>query len=301
MQKITPHLWFASHAEEAAKFYATVFDGSKLGQVIRYTETGQEIHGQPPGSVMTVEFQLEGMSFIALNGGPHFKFNPSTSFMVNCSDKEEVDKLWSKLSESGKVLMPVDSYPFSARYGWLEDKYGLSWQLIATDQKIQQKIVPSLMFVGLNCGRAKEAVDFYLSTFKNSKSGTLSYYGPGQEPDQEGTLMFGDFMLENIIFSAMDSAHDHKFNFNEAVSFLISCNDQDEIDYYWNQLSAIPEAEQCGWLKDQFGVSWQVVPTVLNDMLTSPDPKKSATAMEALLNMKKIEIDALAKAHDQAS
>lgn len=123
MQKITPFLWFDNQAEEAAMFYTSVFKNSRIGSVARYGEEGAEVSGQPKGSVMTVEFELEGQKFVALNGGPHFTFSPAISFVVNCEAQEEVDELWEKLSEGGE----------KQRCGWLKDKYGVSWQIIPTD------------------------------------------------------------------------------------------------------------------------------------------------------------------------
>lgn len=122
MQKIIPHLWFDSQAEEAANFYTSIFKNSKLGSVMRYGEEGQEITQRPPGSVMTVEFEIEGQKFIALNGGPYFKFTEAISFLVNCETQEEVDELWNKLSAVKE----------SEQCGWLKDKYGVSWQIIPT-------------------------------------------------------------------------------------------------------------------------------------------------------------------------
>jgi len=126
--KITPCLWFDSAAEEAAKFYVSVFKNSKLGKISRYGKEGFEAHGRPAGSVMTAEFEIEGQNFVALNGGPHFKFNEAVSFQVPCDTQEEIDYFWSKLSEGGE----------ESHCGWLKDKYGLSWQVFP-------KILPQLL------------------------------------------------------------------------------------------------------------------------------------------------------------
>ncbi|MGQ0569414.1 MAG: VOC family protein, partial [Armatimonadota bacterium] len=204
------------------------------------------------------------------------------------------------LSEGGTVLMPLEKYPFSERYGWVQDRYGLSWQLILTNPEGEERptIVPSLLFVGNMCGKAEEAVNFYLSVFKNSKKGALLHYGVGQEPDKEGTVMFADFKLGDLWFAAMDSARQHNFAFNEAISFIVNCDTQEEIDYYWSKLSAVPEAEQCGWLKDKYGVSWQIVPTAMNEMMTSGDKKKIERVTQAFLKMKKFDIESLKEAYE---
>jgi predicted 3-demethylubiquinone-9 3-methyltransferase (glyoxalase superfamily) len=118
-KKITPCLWFDTQAEEAAKFYASVFKNSKIGKVSRYGKEGFEVHGKKAGTVMTVEFELEGQKFLALNGGPHFKFNEAVSFQVPCETQEEIDYFWSTLAKDGE----------EGRCGWLKDKFGLSWQV----------------------------------------------------------------------------------------------------------------------------------------------------------------------------
>jgi predicted 3-demethylubiquinone-9 3-methyltransferase (glyoxalase superfamily) len=120
MQKITPCLWFDSQAEEAAKFYVSLFENSRIGNITRYGEAGSQASGQRKGSVMTVSFQLDGQDFTALNGGPHFKFNEAISLMINCETQEEVDDLWERLSKGGEIL----------ECGWVKDKYGLAWQVV---------------------------------------------------------------------------------------------------------------------------------------------------------------------------
>jgi predicted 3-demethylubiquinone-9 3-methyltransferase (glyoxalase superfamily) len=124
MQKITPFLWFDDQAEEAAKFYTSIFKNSKVGKITRYGESAEKAAGRPAGSVMTVEFELEGQKFTALNGGPVFKFNESISFVVNCDTQEEVDSFWEKLSADGGQ---------ESQCGWLRDKFGVSWQVVPRD------------------------------------------------------------------------------------------------------------------------------------------------------------------------
>ena len=243
---------------------------------------------------------------MAISAGPLFKFNPSVSFIVNFDPSRDqhargnIEALWEKLSQGGATLMPLEKYPFSERYGWIQDKYGLSWQLILSDPTGEERpfIVPSLMFVGDVVGRAEEAIHFYLSVFKDSKMGALVRYGEGQEPDKEGTVTFADFMLEGQWFAAMDSAREHNFAFNEAISFLVHCDTQDEIDDYWSKLSAVPEAEQCGWLKDKFGVSWQIVPTVMDEMMARGSREQIDWVTQAFLPMKKLEIAKLKEAYE---
>jgi predicted 3-demethylubiquinone-9 3-methyltransferase (glyoxalase superfamily) len=293
MQKITPHLWFDKNAEEAVNFYTSVFKNSKVLETSRYTEAGQEIHGMTPGTVMSQEFELDGYRMLAINGGPVFKITPAISFFVNCSTPEEVDEYWNKLSEGGTAMMPLGEYPFSKKYGWTSDKFGLSWQIMLRDEPVTDRIVPSLLFVGDKYGKAEEAVKTYTSLFENSSIDTISHYGEGMEPNKPGTVMYAGFTLFGQKFSAMDGGGEHAFTFNEAVSLLVTCKDQEEIDKYWNALSAVPESEQCGWLKDKFGVSWQIVPEGMGKMLTDPDKEKVMRVTDAFMKMHKLDMQKL--------
>lgn len=302
-QKIIPCLWFDDKAEEAANFYVSIFNElSEFGEKksneknnsavlnsARYGEAGAKASGMPKGSVMIVDFMLHGQKFLALNAGPVFKFNPAISFLVKCDSKEETEKLWERLSEGGEALMEFSEYPFSEKYGWTRDKYGLSWQVMYVGKRaIKQKITPVLMFVHENCGKAEEAINFYVSVFKDSeiRSEDIARYGKNEEPDKEGAIKHASFVLHGQEFSAMDSAYDHKFNFNEAVSFMVNCETQEEIDYYWENLSAHKEAEQCGWLKDKYGLSLQIVPASIGELMF--DKEKSEKLMKAIIAMKKI-------------
>lgn len=290
-QTIVPHLWLEKDVNEACEFYTSIFPQSKITNVTT-------LHDTPSGDVNIVSFELWGQQFMALNGGPYFKFNPSISFFVYFNQSKESDasakleEMWNKLSDGGTALMPLDKYPFSEKYGWIQDKYGVSWQLMLTNAESEEraKIVPSLLFVGDQYGKVEEALQFYVSVFKNATEGTISRYPKGMEPDKEGAVMFSDFRLENMWFSAMESAHEHHFSFNEAVSFLIYCDTQEEIDYYWERLSAVPEAEQCGWLKDQFGISWQVVPGEMDEVMNNKTQEQIDKINQELLKMKKIDI-----------
>lgn len=290
MEKITPHLWFDQEAKEAGAFYTSVFKNSR----VKNTTT---LNNTPSGSVDIVTIELAGQEFMLLSAGPMFKFTPAISFLVACDTKEEVDALWSELSRGGTPLMELGAYPFSERYGWTQDRYGVSWQVMyVSDQPIRQKITPALMFTGKQSGKAEEAITFYTSVFHDSSAGFSMRYGAGEEPDKEGTIKYAAFTLEGEEFAAMDSAHAHGFGFNEAISLMVHCDTQQEIDYYWDKLSADPRAEQCGWLKDKFGVSWQVVPNEMDEMFATNDQAKIARVTEAFLKMKKFDLATLRKA-----
>jgi predicted 3-demethylubiquinone-9 3-methyltransferase (glyoxalase superfamily) len=293
MERITSHLWFDNNAKEAAKFYTSIFKDSKIKNVTT-------IHNTPSGTVEIFTVELLGQEFTFISAGPLFKFNQSISFLVACSTKEEVDALWKKLSEGGGVaLMELGEYPFSEKYGWVQDKYGLSWQVMFMgDRRIKQRIIPTLIFVGKQCGKAEEAINFYISVFEDARVGDIVRYSKGEEPDREGTVKHAAFMLEGQEFAAMDSARGHNFAFNEAISFMVHCETQKDIDYYWEKLSADPNAEQCGWIKDKYGLSWQIVPNLMDEMLKDNDKKKIAQVTEAFLQMKKLDIAKLKKAYE---
>ncbi len=306
VQKITPYLWFDKEAEEAMNFYSSVFPSAKIVSIQRYPDNVDDPHMQGmDGKVLHGVFEIEGQQFMAIDAGPIFTFNPSISFFLNFDPstdenaEENLERIWNELANGGKALMELGEYPFSKKYGWVQDKFGISWQLILTNPESEQRpfIVPSLMFIGANNNKAEEAINFYTSVFQNSKIGILARYPDDTGPANKGSLMFSDFMIENSWFAAMDSGVEHEFNFNESISLYVDCKDQDEVDYLWSKLSAVPEAEQCGWLKDKFGVSWQIVPKRLGELLTDPDKEKAGRAMQAMLQMKKIDVEELEKAY----
>jgi predicted 3-demethylubiquinone-9 3-methyltransferase (glyoxalase superfamily) len=300
-QKILPHLWFDKEAKEAAEFYTAIFPRSRVTNVTTLRDT-------PSGDCDVVSFELAEFKLMSISAGPLFTFNPSISFILNFDPardsraRENLDAAWGTLSSGGTPLMPLDTYPFSERYGWIQDKYGLSWQLLLSDPTGEPRpfIVPSLMFTRALAGRAEEAIDFYTSVFRDARRGNVARYGADMEPDREGTIMFADFMLENQWFAAMDSAREHDFGFNEAISLLVSCETQAEIDYYWAKLSAVPGAEQCGWLKDRVGVSWQVAPAELDRMMSEGSPEQIASVTQAFLPMKKLDLAELQRAYTAA-
>jgi predicted 3-demethylubiquinone-9 3-methyltransferase (glyoxalase superfamily) len=297
-QKIIPHLWFDDRAEEAAKFYTSMFENSKIGDITRYGKEGFDVHRQPEGKIMTLEFYLAGYKFIGLNAGPLFDFTPAISFFVTCEEEAEVDTLWRKLTEGGSVLIELDKYEWSQKYGWVKDKFGLTWQIsLGNLEDVGQKITPSLMYVSEN-GRAEEALKLYTSVFGNSDTVGILHYGPGQD-QPEGSVMHAQFRLNGEVFMAMDSSPKFAdFTFNEALSLLISCESQEEVDYFWEKLSEEGEEGPCGWLKDKFGVSWQVHPVELGEMLKDPDAEKVARVTKAFLGMKKFDIEELRQAFE---
>ena len=218
MIKIVPHLWFDTQAKEAAEFYVSVFEKS---EIIDTTVLGNT----PSGDAMTVRFKLCDMEFQAISAGPYFQFNPSISFMVHCKEKQEVEDYWRKLKENGKVLMPLDEYPFSKCYSWIEDKYGVSWQLVMVEDSVYtQKIVPDLLFSGTVCGKAQEAIEYYQNVFQNSKLIYQVNYEKN-EVTEKAKVKYALFSLSDYMITAADHEAEAEFEFNEAISFIVYCKD----------------------------------------------------------------------------
>lgn len=274
---IYPCLWFDGNAKEAAEFYCSVFRNSKIIDEIP----------------LVVNFELNGLHVMGLNGGPMFNFNPSISLFVYCESLDETNRVWNRLIEGGKELIPIDSYPWSERYGWLEDKYGFTWQISVSDaEEPRLKITPAMLFTGDQFGRAEEAIRFYRSVFTNSSTDLLMHYR--KDDPNAGKVLYSEFRLNEYEIIAMDGPGVHEYTFNEAVSFTVSCQTQEEIDYYWSKLSEGGSEWQCGWLKDKFGVWWQVVPAILSELMT--DPARSERVVNAFMKMKKFDIEKLVSA-----
>ncbi len=290
MQKIVPHLWYDKEAEEAASLYTSLFPNSLILSRTTMSDT-------PSGTVDILRIDLSGFELMLMSAGPYFKFNPSVSLLVACDTAGEVDRIYAGLS-SGNDLMPLGEYPFSGRYAWVADSFGLTWQIMLTDRIPHVPLItPTLMFTGAQCGKAEEAMCVYAGLFPRSSVGSILRWEEGEEPDKAGTVKHGSFTLDGQVFAVMDSAYEHGFSFNEAVSLMVYCDDQTELDRYWNALSAQPEAEQCGWLKDRYDLSWQIVPTAMDDMLANGSSEAIARVTQAILAMKKIDIAALKRTY----
>ena len=275
---IYPCLWFDGKAREAAGFYCSVFDKSKI----------------TADTPMVVTFELEGKKFMGLNGGPVFTINPSISMFVTCSNNIEIETYWKKLSDGGSALMPLGKYPWAEKYAWVKDKFGMTWQLMIGDLSQRgQKIITSFLFSNKQYGNAKEAINFYTSIFPNSRIHHQELYKAG-EPQPEGYLKFGHFTLNHEVFAAMDGPGNHEFTFSEGLSLVAECENQKEIDFYWGRLTEGGEESKCGWLKDKFGVSWQIIPAVLGKLMS--DPEKGKRVMQVVMQSVKFEIAELQSA-----
>lgn len=295
MNKIVPHLWFDNNAEEAIEYYFNIFDKSKM-------ISKQMLEDTPSGDATGFEFELAGQPFMAINGGPYFKFNESLSFMVAGEGKLEIDEIWKKLLDGGRIILPLQEYSFSEYYGWVEDKFGLTWQLISAEGvTIHQKIIPHLLFSGDVTGQAREAMDYYTTVFEDSEILNIYEYPEDGTQNPKAKIGFSVFRILDSLFHAADDGRENPmYKFNESISFMVMCEDQAEIDMYWEKLSADPEAEQCGWLKDKFGVSWQIVPRVMNEYFAKGTRAQINAVTQAFLPMKKLDIAELQRAWEEA-
>ena len=277
-QVITPAIWCDGTADEAAQFYADVFRDTSIAE-------------QAPGIAATVS--IHGFKLSLINGGNQYAPNPSISCILNFDPllfggeeqaRAYLDELYERLSTGG-VLMELGEYPFSPRYAWVRDRFGMTWQLMLTDPDGDPRpfVIPSFMFGGTNHANAEEATDAWIALFDNSRRGVLYRYEEGG-PLDAGTVMFTDFTLRGTWMAATDSGTFHDFTFTPGVSMIVSCRDQEEIDRYWAGLSAVPEAERCGWCVDRWGVSWQVVPHNIAELMAD------AATRDKILHMGKIDL-----------
>ena len=275
---IYPCVWFNGNAKEAADFYSRVFPNTK---------TTVEL-----GIVIIME--LNGQKLMLLNGGPEFQPNASISFLIANEDEKETERLYNTLAEDGIALMPLDSYPFSKKYGWVRDKFGVTWQLYTGSKgNTDQYFTTTLMFLHEQNGRAKEAIAFYTELFPESNvEGILEYDGA---EDIKGNVQHAQFNISGYTLGAMDSSIDHKFDFSEGISLVVDCNTQAEIDNYWKGLTYNGGKEsKCGWLEDSFGVSWQIVPNIWIDLLSNPE--KAQRTMQVVLRSTKLNMEEMKNA-----
>jgi len=289
-QQIVPFLWFDTQAREAAEFYVSLFHDSKILNINTISDT-------PSATVEIINFQLWGNEFTAMSAGSTFKMNPSISMYTYCGSDAEIERIYHVLMDGGTALMELGEYPWNRKYAWVQDKFGLSWQLDVDDFKASQKIVPAMLFVNKKFDLVKPAMDYYTSIFPGSRIIMESPYDSSAGVP-EGTLLFGGFWLgDRYYLNAMSGPGHHDFDFNEAVSLVINCKDQHEVDYYWEKLTDEGHEQPCGWVKDRFGVSWQIVPTEMNTLMSSGTPQQRAATTAAMLKMKKIDLETLRKAH----
>lgn len=282
---IFPCLWYDRDAKESADFYCTVFSGEITA-----------------GTPMVVNIEIFGQKLMLLNGGPHFTKNASVSFMVICETEDEVQKYWDHLTEGGIVLMELGEYPWSKKYGWVRDKFGVTWQVyLSENNDLEQKIIPTLMFIHQNNGKAMKAMEFYTNIFPDSKIGSILKYGDGignETHEIPENIQHAHFEINGYSFFCMDNSYDHQFDFNEGISMVVMTDNQEQTDHYWNNLTNGGRESMCGWLKDQFGFSWQIVPKRLIELMNDSDQEKAHKVVISMMKMRKIIIQDLENAYN---
>lgn len=274
LNKMYPCLWFPDKKTEAVHFYLNTFRNS-------------ELLGESP---LASTFTIMGTKCMILEGGPKYQVNPAVSYFIYTGDFGEAERIYNILKEDGKKLMPLQAYDWSPKYAWIEDKYGVNWQIDGEEIRSQQKLVPCFLFANEKKLLVREAVQHYTGIFDNSRILLESPFTSHAEmPD--GTLLFSQFIIEGFIINAMSSLLTHDFAFGPGNSIVIPCDTQEEIDYYWEKLGDGGHYDMCGWLTDKFGLSWQIIPAELPALMA--DDKKRDRVVEAFLQMQKFDLQSL--------
>lgn len=290
-----PCVWLDDQAESAAAFYVAAFPGSRRVATSRYPTDADNHGGKPRGSVVTEEVELAGQRFTLLNGGPIFRPNPSVSFFVQEAEVEAARGVFDALAAGGQVLMPFGAWPWSPGYGWVQDRFGVSWQVIAGPRPAGvARIVPCLMFANDVQGRAAEAMQRLVDLFPGSSVDSVERYAEAEGPT--GFVKHARFTVAGQELVVMDSHVAHAFGFGEGLSIQVMCADQAEIDRLWAALADGGSTSVCGWLKDRFGFHWQIVPAALGGWLASADAGTKNRVFAAMMGMTKPEVAGLERA-----
>ena len=272
---LTPCFWFASEAVAAFSTYEKAFAGSKITNSTGFLS----------------ELSLGASKIAGMNGGPSFVPNRSISIYAELLTIEAVDFAYEVLKEGGEILMELKSYDWSKRYGWVQDKWGVNWQLTLAMPGEQASLSPAMMFAYHQQGRAREAISFYQEVFADAQVlfiADATSPGPNDQPE----VLHAQVMLGGNKVVLFDSGVPQELSFTEGVSLMLPVETQAEIDHYWDSLVAGGGDEgQCGWCKDRFGVSWQIFPSKLGQWLS--DPQKGGRAGAVMRTMKKLDLAAL--------
>ncbi|MDO4242463.1 MAG: VOC family protein [Actinomyces sp.] len=308
-QRIVPSLWFDHTALEGARFHVEVFRAALGGlaggesstgvtQVSRYPRQGlADFQQEFAGDVLEVRYRLAGFELSAINAGDEFAMDPSLSLAITL-DPALVEDAPTRLhalhdgllADGGRELMALQEYDFAPLYTWVQDRYGMTWQLAVGSHEAQDgsaeacgavRIVPSLLFDGED-SRAAEALRTWVEVldraFGASRLGPMRFY-QRQGRQHADSLLHGSAVLAGVPVSAMDNGGEQDFGFSCALSLQVMCDTQEQVDTVWDGLSAVPEAEICGWLRDRFGLSWQVCPANVTELMTRPGAFEVMTTM----------------------
>lgn len=291
-QRIVPNLWCDGNAVEAARWYTTALPTTTITSALHYPDSGLPAAQQHlAGNEVTVDLSISGYRITLINAGNEFTPTPAISFILNFDEhtfggeeQAALDRTWAALTDGGTELLPLGEYPFSARYAMVQDRYGTTWQLRLADAGAQRRpfVVPALMFGAAAQNRAADAVTTWVDLFQDSDIGSVARYPEDTGPATATSWMFGEFTLAGQWFAAMDAGVEQSESFTPGVSLYVNCDDQDEIDRLWHALSSVPDAEQCGWCVDQFGLSWQIAPSDVAELLEIPGAFMRMTTMRKL-------------------
>lgn len=289
MQRIVPNVWCQGNAVEVGEFYSSVLPQTSATTTMNYpTEGLLEFQRDFAGQALVVDVTVSGYQIRLINAGNEFRPTPAISFILNMDPlmfdggedeaRARIQDIWEAFADGGQVRMELGEYPHSKLYGWVEDRFGVNWQLMLSDPASGRRpaVIPQFLFTG-PIAQAQQAIDLYTGLLADSSVGMAM---PHQ--DEAAGIMFAEFTLAGQWFSAMDGGTDHDFTFSPGLSLEVSCADQEEIDRLWEVLSSVPEAEQCGWVVDRFGVSWQIVPENMGELMAHPG------AFSRMLEMKKL-------------
>lgn len=269
--------WFNGDAQKAVARYAEIFRDTRI------------ISSNPLVSMA----EISTLRFMALNGGPKYEKNSAFSIFYYCESTEEIDRLYPLLMEGGTAVMPLGRYGWADRYAWVVDRFGMHWQLNNDVINNPQKAVPCLLFVHEKRTKLREAIAHYANIFNDHRLLLESLYPEGLGMDPEH-LLFGQFKIGKTVINGLSSTEQHDFDFTPGGSFVVECETQEEIDYLWDKLGKDGRYDMCGWLNDRYGVSWQIVPAVLSELMA--DPGHSQAVIETFLPMQKLEIAPLLRA-----
>ena len=289
MQRIVPNVWCQGNATSVGEFYAAVLPQASAQVSMSYPmddlpDFQRDLAGQP----LVIDVNVSGYQIRLINAGHEFRPTPALSLIVNMDPllfdggeeeaRTRIHSMWAAFAEGGEVRMELGEYPHSKLYGWVEDRFGVNWQLMLSAPAGEPRPLISVQFLFTGArAQAQQAMELYTGLLPDSGAGRVVPHAGNTD-----AIMFAEFKLAGQRFSAMDGGTDHHFTFTPGLSLEIACADQDEIDFLWEALSSVPEAEQCGWLMDSFGVSWQIVPGNMGQLMAHPG------AYQRMLAMKKI-------------
>ena len=292
--RITPFLWFTGSAKAALCLYSEVFNSARIVHLDNWGSGSP----YPEHYLARGVVQLPGVELLAMDAHQHHSLNSSISLFIEFPTRRGVQEAWNRLIDRGKVIMPLQVYPWSPLYGWLEDRYGVTWQIMLAEQmeNPSPRVSPCLLFTGLNRGKAHEAIDFYTALFPNSG---ICRIENTNEVGGDSFVAHAAFTLGGESFMAMDATADTPATpFNDAFSFMVHCKDQMQIDYLWDGLIAQGgKAVQCGWLVDRFGVSWQIIPEALSRLIHESGDAERKRVSDALMGMVKLDVAELERAY----